>query len=335
MNRDEIRALIGGYATGSLTETERRILFDAALEDQELFDELAREQHLKELIDQPGARERLIRSMEPVPMIAWWRRPLPWIALAASVAGIAILMWPTRRPAEVAKLEAPRIEAPQVLPAPTSGPRAKTSQEKSSRDNAPAVPPTPVRSFAPPSAPKEPPPALSTGGLGGAVESEAKTSAQNAPRAADIRKDAAKAGTAEAPSPSVQVQARAMPMAAMETRAAAGTATGSLSATFGFHYAIDWAGDAVITANGDGYLSVTANQALVLPSAEVRAGSTTRVRVPPGSDSILIEFTASPADASLRDAPVTSTTASTGTIADPSPSANSKLRVRVAAKSPF
>ena len=48
MTRDEIRGLIGGYATGSLSEAERRTLFEAALDDQELFDELAREQALKE-----------------------------------------------------------------------------------------------------------------------------------------------------------------------------------------------------------------------------------------------------------------------------------------------
>ncbi len=56
MTRDEIRKLIGGYATGSLTEAERKPLFEAALEDQELFDELAREQALKEMLDEPGAK---------------------------------------------------------------------------------------------------------------------------------------------------------------------------------------------------------------------------------------------------------------------------------------
>ena len=60
MSQDETRKLLGGYATDSLTEAERRVLFEAALQDQELFDELAGEQVLKEVLDEPGARQRLI-----------------------------------------------------------------------------------------------------------------------------------------------------------------------------------------------------------------------------------------------------------------------------------
>lgn len=55
MTRDEIRGLIGGYATGSLSEAEQKLLFEAALDDQELFDELAREQALKELLGRQGS----------------------------------------------------------------------------------------------------------------------------------------------------------------------------------------------------------------------------------------------------------------------------------------
>ena len=335
MTHDEIRALIGGYATGSLTETERRALFEAALDDQELFDELAREQDLKEIIDQPGARERLIRSIARERNRAWWQRPLPWIALAASAAAIVIMMWRPQRPAEVVKLEAPRIEAPPVLPPQSPTPRAKTLQEATSQEKTERVQPPPVSPairnspFAPRDqtplparapAPKEPAPALSTGVVGGMVDIE--------------KKDAAKAGTAGAPiPPAAALERREMPLAApMGARAAPSKVIGSLAAPFGFHYAIDWAGDAVITANSDGYLSAAANQTAILPSAAVRAGSTTRVRVPPGSDSILIEFTALPRDASLQTAPVTSTTESTGTIADPAPSGNSKLRVRIASR---
>lgn len=341
MTRDEIRALIGGYATGSLTETERRTLFEAALEDQELFDELAGEQGLKELIDQPGMRQRLICSIEPVRARAWWQHPLPWLAIAASAAGIAILMLLPPRPAEVAKLEPPRIEAPQPQPQQTTIPRKQASQKSSqaktmlengpevssvTRD-APSAPPAPAPSTDRAFAPKQPP---ASGVVGGVAESEAK-----AREPAEVKKDTAKAGVGGAPiSPAAELQA--IPMAApMGARAAAGKALGSLFAPFGFHYAIDWTGDAVITANADGYLSITANQTIVFPGAEVRPGSTTRVRVPHGSDSILIEFTASPPDASLQTAPVNSTTESTGTIADPAPSPHSKLRVRIAAKQPF
>jgi hypothetical protein len=43
MNPEDIRKLIGGYAMGSLTEAERNLLFEAVLQNQDLFDELAGE----------------------------------------------------------------------------------------------------------------------------------------------------------------------------------------------------------------------------------------------------------------------------------------------------
>ena len=66
MTPDEARKLLGGYATGLLTEAERTALFAAALEDQELFEELAGEQALKEVLDEPGARQRLMRRSRTV-----------------------------------------------------------------------------------------------------------------------------------------------------------------------------------------------------------------------------------------------------------------------------
>ena len=50
MTREEARKLLGGYATGTLTEAEQAALFAMALEDQELFDELSREQALRDLM---------------------------------------------------------------------------------------------------------------------------------------------------------------------------------------------------------------------------------------------------------------------------------------------
>ena len=44
MSPEDIKKLLGGYATGTLTTEEQQALFAAALEDQELFDSLAREQ---------------------------------------------------------------------------------------------------------------------------------------------------------------------------------------------------------------------------------------------------------------------------------------------------
>ena len=47
MKERDLRKLIGGYATGTLTDDERQALFAAALQDQELFDALADEQAMR------------------------------------------------------------------------------------------------------------------------------------------------------------------------------------------------------------------------------------------------------------------------------------------------
>lgn len=60
----EIRHLLGGYATGTLTDDERARLFAAALDDQTLFDALAEEQPLKDLLDDPESRGYLLAELD-------------------------------------------------------------------------------------------------------------------------------------------------------------------------------------------------------------------------------------------------------------------------------
>ena len=64
MAKLDYEKLLGGYATGALTEAECQALFEAALHDQALFDALADEQALKELLDDPENRRRLIATLE-------------------------------------------------------------------------------------------------------------------------------------------------------------------------------------------------------------------------------------------------------------------------------
>lgn len=121
MTREEAQKLIGGYATGSLTESERASLFNAALEDQDLFDELAAEHSLKELIDSPGARDRLVAALTPEtagqPKRVWW----PWAAaLAFGVAGFTVWMMkphPVEAPVEMAQAPTDRFGSYQSVPA--------------------------------------------------------------------------------------------------------------------------------------------------------------------------------------------------------------------------
>ncbi len=140
MNRDEIRKLLGGYATGTLTVAEQKLLFEAALDDQELFDELSREQALKEMLDLPGARPRLIAALEPATPVekTWWRKPWPWAAAATLAMGIviAVALWPKPKPTTV-DISAVR---PQATATPVSAPLADQTVDNR---KAPAPKPAP------------------------------------------------------------------------------------------------------------------------------------------------------------------------------------------------
>jgi hypothetical protein len=125
MNPEEIRKLLGGYATGTLTESERKALFAAALDDQELFDELGREQALKELLDSPEARTRLAAALAPPKKAtAWWMTPLPW-ALTATLAVALVVVFVlahTSQPKQmVAVAPSPELRASVDQPSKTAG----------------------------------------------------------------------------------------------------------------------------------------------------------------------------------------------------------------------
>ena len=57
------RDLIGGYATSTLSREEREQLLAAALDDQQLFDELVNEEPLRELLNDPLARQKLMDKL--------------------------------------------------------------------------------------------------------------------------------------------------------------------------------------------------------------------------------------------------------------------------------
>jgi len=177
MTRDEIRGLIGGYATGSLSAAERKALFEAALEDQELFDELAHEQSLKELLEEPGVKARLLEALAPRPKI-WWRNV--WVAAAASAFAVAVIAGviffersPQRQeiaqvvtPAAIAP-KAPALSPEQPGPQPVAAPAPVIRKLAAPIVPAPAATPAP-EIVAPPAAAPLPLPAQaeSVGALG-------------------------------------------------------------------------------------------------------------------------------------------------------------------------
>ena len=122
MSREDAEKLLGGYATGTLTPEERQALFAAALEDQDLYDALIREEPLRELLQDPAAKTRLRAALETtrVPWYRAWRRPAALTAAVAAVAVIAVVVERrTHQPARpVLIARAPRIEPTGPVPSP-------------------------------------------------------------------------------------------------------------------------------------------------------------------------------------------------------------------------
>jgi hypothetical protein len=120
MKPGEIRKLLGGYATGTLTGAEREALMRAALEDQDLFNALAEEERLREMLDDPAWRRELAASLrEPgrpplaSRLAAWWMRSWP-LAAAGAVAALvlaAVIVRQMAPPATDYLAQAPPLES--------------------------------------------------------------------------------------------------------------------------------------------------------------------------------------------------------------------------------
>ncbi len=103
MAERDAEKLLGGFATGTLTEEERQALYAAALHDQRLFDALADEEALRQLLEDPAVRRRLVSALSQAnadSAFSWadWiaeqvRRPRTW-AVAGGLA-VAVLAMTT------------------------------------------------------------------------------------------------------------------------------------------------------------------------------------------------------------------------------------------------
>ena len=167
MSREEVQKLLGGYATGTLTAEEQQALFEAALDDQELFDTLAREQALRDLLRDPAANAAVLAALDERPRLglwAWLRRPVVAGVAMAGLAAIGVALWQgTRKPAApviVAQLQKqtaqtrmePRATAPVTAPAPAPAQpffrdekRAAGALRRVAPARAPAPPPVVAR----------------------------------------------------------------------------------------------------------------------------------------------------------------------------------------------
>jgi len=140
MSREEVQKLLGGYATGTLTAEEQQALFAAALDDQELFDALAREQSLRDLLRDPAAKAEVLAALEterqPWYRIPWWR-PATIVAAMAGIAALGVLvLWkPAPRPQAVTVAELKRQASVQPEPTPMapSAPPARAAKPSALR----------------------------------------------------------------------------------------------------------------------------------------------------------------------------------------------------------
>ena len=101
MSEHDLEKLLGGFAADTLMPEERIRLYTAAMQDQQLFNALADEQALKELLADPLVRGRLLQALrkpgtsEAGGTLSWWawlRRPAGLAfagGLAAAIFAVA------------------------------------------------------------------------------------------------------------------------------------------------------------------------------------------------------------------------------------------------------
>jgi hypothetical protein len=125
MTSEQARKLLGGYATNSLTEAERKALFDAALDDQELFDALQQEEALKELLADPASRNQIQQALAEAPLPRPARVWL-WGGLAGAVAAAALIV------AVIRSNDHPKYQVARVAPPlpPMSAPAVEPEPKK-------------------------------------------------------------------------------------------------------------------------------------------------------------------------------------------------------------
>lgn len=161
MKREDIEKLLGGYATGTLTGSERQALFQAALKDQHLFDELAGETALKELLDDPDARAFLLQALPEEPeerKVRWnvWRWASASTAAAAVVVvGAVLLQTPAPEVPAVRNLASSRPmirfepQAAQQIPSVPAAVEKKEELKPRTVITARPAPPSPAKSSKP------------------------------------------------------------------------------------------------------------------------------------------------------------------------------------------
>lgn len=114
MSGEDIRKLLGGYATDTLSADEQEALFEAALHDEKLFAALADEHALREMLSDPGNRAAVLRALEPQTRGWGWRWMVP-MGIAVGLVVIMPVIFVFQRPAPRSTVETAKV-VPNVAP---------------------------------------------------------------------------------------------------------------------------------------------------------------------------------------------------------------------------
>ncbi|MCS6291054.1 MAG: hypothetical protein H8K10_19030 [Nitrospira sp.] len=141
MPEHDLEKWLGGFAANTLTPEERSLLYKAALQNQQLFNALADEQALKELLSDPAVRRKLLETLKRpnrseagglLPWWAWFKRPAGLAFAGGLAAVIFALTFGTRIYQESLERSArsvatedvtqarPSVQAPQQADSPRS-----------------------------------------------------------------------------------------------------------------------------------------------------------------------------------------------------------------------
>jgi len=150
MKRGDAEKLLGGYAAGTLTPEEREALFAAALEDQQLYEALVREEPVRELFADPAARAQLLAALDGVPKPWYYREVHPGIILAAAstvaIVTLGVKFWPVRTAPPVNVVAQAELPQPAKSDLPT---QLLFQAQPADARRAPQLPAPPVIAAAP------------------------------------------------------------------------------------------------------------------------------------------------------------------------------------------
>ncbi len=158
MSEHDLEKLLGGFAADTLTSEEKKALYTAALQDQQLFNALTDEQALKELLADPVVRRRLLQTFKQtstsgvggsLSRLDWLRRPAGLAfagglaaAAFAVVLGVRIYQDSLRQATQSVATEDATSGSPPAPMPPASQPattQAVETQTKTKENVAPAI----------------------------------------------------------------------------------------------------------------------------------------------------------------------------------------------------